>query len=354
MNNRFLTVLTLLAASTGYMVQPCTARTLLRDICRVKGQEENTIRGLGLVVGLAGTGEANDPQTMRLMARAMEIMHAPLAESPMGGPGGLKDLEKIKNVALVIVTAKVPATGARRGDKLDCRVSAFNGKSLAGGQLAFAALKGPNTNDKTIYGLCEGLIHLDDPAQPLTGVVAGGCQMEADVFTPYMHNGQITLVLDKHHADFQTATDIAVSINRLYAREGDSFVRALDAANIVIQVPKEYQSDPVEFVAAVLNDTEVYSPDPEARVVINQRTGSIVIAGDVSIGDVVVSHKNVLVETDPPSGGVAMIDTDHADTAKLESLVDALNAIKVPAEDRVAIIKEIARSGKLHGKLIVE
>ena len=355
MNTRRFAILNLLCfvLCGGFVAQDCFGRTLLRDICRVKGQEENVLRGMGLVIGLAGTGEANDPQTMRLLARAMEIMHAPISEVPIGGVGGLKELEKIKNVALVIVTARVPATGARRGDKLDCTVSAVNGKSLAGGQLAFAALQGPHLRDARVYGLCEGAVHLEDPAQPLVGVVAGGCQMEEDIFTPYMQDGRITLVLEKNHADFQTATDVAVSINRLYAREGDNFVRAIDAANIVIQVPQEYQSDPVEFVAAVLNDTEVYSPEPEARVVINQRTGSIVIAGDVSIGDVVVSHKNVLVEAGP-SPEFTAIDTDNSDSAKLESLVDALNAIKVPNADRVAIIKEIHRSGKLHGKLIIE
>jgi flagellar basal body P-ring protein FlgI len=98
--------------------------------------------------------------------------------------------------------------------------------------------------------------------------------MEEDVFTQFMYEGCITLVLEKNHADFQTATDVAESIHRLYSRAGDNFVQAKDATNIVIRVPEEYQADPVEFVAAILSDTEVYSPEPEARVVINQRTGS--------------------------------------------------------------------------------
>ena len=79
------------------------------------------------------------------------------------------ELKKIKNVALVMVTAKVPATGARRGDQVDCFVSAINGKSLDGGRLAFASMMGPNTKDQRVYALCEGQITIDNPQQPMVG-----------------------------------------------------------------------------------------------------------------------------------------------------------------------------------------
>jgi flagellar P-ring protein precursor FlgI len=333
-------------------VEASHGRTVLRNICRVKGQEENVLRGIGLVVGLTGTGEANDAATMRALARAMEIMGAPVPELPMGGKGGLRELEKVKNVALVIVTARVPATGARRGDQLDCRVSAINGKSLAGGQLAFAALQGPHTQDKRVYALCEGPIHLEDPSSPLAGVIHGGCQMEEDVFTHFIDDGCITLVLDENHANFQTATEVVDSIHKLYSREADGFVQAVNASNIVVRIPGEYRNNPVAFVADVL-DVDIYSAEPEARVVINQRTGAIVISGDVTIGDVVVSHNNIVIEAGPQPE-FESIDTDQSDSAKLDALVNALNSIKVPNEDRIEIIKEIARSGKLHGRLIIE
>ena len=350
---RFNLLIALIAASVvATSAADLHGRTVLRNICRVKGQEENVLRGIGLVVGLTGTGEANDAATMRALARSMEIMGAPIPELPMGGKGGLKELEKVKNVALVMVTARVPATGARRGDQLDCQVAAINGKSLAGGRLAFAALQGPQTLDKRVFALCEGAVHLPDAKSPLVGVVAGGCQMEEDVFTPYIHNGCITLVLEENHANFQTATEVVDSIHKLYSREDEGFVQAVNASNIVVRVPGEYRENPVAFVADVL-DVDIYSAEPEARVVINQRTGSIVISGDVTIGDVVVSHKNVVIEAGEPPA-FESIDTDQSDSAKLDSLVDALNSIKVPNEDRIAIIKEIARSGKLHGRLIVE
>ncbi len=329
-----------------------SARTVLRNICRVKGQEENVLRGPGLVVGLAGTGEAGDPLTMRAIAQAMQVMRNPIPELPLAPGGGLKDLEKIKNVALVIVTAHVPAAGARRGDKIDCYVSAINGKSLAGGRLAFAALQGPNTLDPKTYAVCEGAIHLEDAAQPLAGIVTAGCQMEEDVFTPFVHDGRLTLILDEYHANFQTATEVVESIRSQYSSEGDSFAQAINASNIVVQLPTRYQDDPVAFAAEVL-ETIVYSPEPEARVVINQKTGSIVISGDVTIGDVVVSHKNVVIEAGQ-SATFTPLDPDNVDDAKLQSLVTALNSIKVPHEDVVEIIKGIHQNGKLHGRLIVD
>jgi flagellar P-ring protein precursor FlgI len=179
--------------------------------------------------------------------------------------------------------------------------------------------------------------------------------MEEDVVTSFVHEGKVTFILDENHADFQTATEIVGSIQKQYSREEDGFVQAKNASNIVVQIPEEYRSNPVEFVAAILNDTEVYSPDPEARVVINERTGIISISGDVTIGDVVISHKDVDVVVEAGQGpAFQAIDTEQVDSAKLDALVTALNAIKVPNEDRIEIIKEIARCGKLHGRLIVK
>jgi flagellar P-ring protein precursor FlgI len=269
--------------------------------------------------------------------------------------GGLKDLEKVKAVALVMVTAKVPATGARRGDQLDCIVSAINGKSLAGGQLISAALKGPNTKDTRIYALAEGLIQLEDELQPMSGRIHAGCQMEEDVFTPFVQDGRVTLVLEKNHANFQTATDVVETIRSSYARQDDESVVAVNAANIVVQIPTHYQSDPVAFISDIM-DLQIYQSAPESRVVINERAGSIVIDGNVEIGDVMVSHKNIVIEAgEIPAAEFRMIpDLGKANPAKLKSLVDALSALKVPHDDVVDIIKGIERNGKLHARLIIE
>jgi flagellar P-ring protein precursor FlgI len=260
---------------------------------------------------------------------------------------------------MVMVNATVPSTGARRGDKVDCFVSAINGKSLEGGRLAFASLLGPNTEDKRVYALCQGQVTIDNPQQPMVGVIHAGCQLEADIFTPFYRDGYITLILDKNHADFQTANDIVQFIREkvAYSETGDTkasdeMVHAIDAANIKVRIPEIFARDPVYF-ASILLEIPMEEPQAESRVVINPRAGTIVISGDVEIGDVIVSHKNVVVDaTTAPT--FSAIDVDQSGAPKLQTLVDQLNSLKVPTSDMVEIIKGIERNGKLHGRLIIE
>jgi flagellar P-ring protein precursor FlgI len=339
------------------LAAPVEARTRLKNICRIKGQEEIVLRGQGLVVGLNGTGEANDPITMEFIARAIEVMGRSKSVGPQ--QPGLQELRKIKNVAMVWVTASVPPTGARRGDQLDCYVSALNGKSLDGGRLIFASLKGPNTLDERVFGSCEGQISIDNATQPMVGVVVGGCQMTEDVFTPFQKDGCITLILERNHANFQTAAQIAGEIERkmgysdnVEAKQNVDMVRAKDAANIIVRIPQEYLDDPVDFASNLL-DTPIDEHEPEARVVINPRAGSIVISGDLEIGDVIVSHKNVVVEVGG-EGTFAQLDFDKSSQPRLQELIDQLNALRIPTADMIEIIRGIDRNGKLHGKLIFE
>jgi flagellar P-ring protein FlgI len=235
---------------------------------------------------------------------------------------------------------------------------------LQGGRLAFASLLGPNTNDKRVYGLCEGQVVVDDPDQPMVGEVLGGCQMEADIFTPfYSEDGFLTLILDRNHANFQTAALIAETINSQYreslkmSEEGkngpeDDLCHARDAANIKVRIPDVYRNDPVGFASDIL-DIKLYEHEPESRVVINPRAGSIVISGDVEIGNVVVSHKNIVVEAVATQTFQAL-DVNQTNDPKLKQLVDQLNSLKVPTVDMIEIIRGIERDGKLHGRLIIE
>ena len=338
------------------LVAPVEARTRLKNICRIKGQEGIVLRGQGLVVGLNGTGEANDPITMEFIARAMEVLGR--SKSQSNQLQALQELRRIKNVAIVWVTATIPPTGARRGDHVDCYASALNGKSLDGGRLIFASLKGPNTQDDRVFASCEGQITIDNPEQPMVGVVVDGCQFTEDVFTPFQQNGCITLVLDKNHANFQTAAQIAGEIERkmgysdnVEAKQNIDMVRAKDAANIIVRIPQEYLDDPVDFASNLL-DTPIDEHEPEARVVINSRAGSIVISGDMEIGDVIVSHKNVVVEAGLGEGTFAQIDFDKSNQPRLQELIDQLNALRIPTTDMIEIIRGIDRNGKLHGKLI--
>ena len=356
-----------LATTLAFFVaaRPTNARTLLKNVCRVKGQEENILHGLGLVVGLKGTGDKGDYlPTMRALAQSMKLMGNPVTLGDPKGkdPTGLLELKDTKNVALVMVEATVPSSGARRGDTLDCAVSAISAKSLAGGRLMFAALQGPSVTDPQIYALANGRVQMDDPSVPTVGRIHAGCRMEQDLFNPYEKDGLITLVLDKDHADFETAAEIANLVNQRFQShdtvsdtEGQYVAKAIDPMNILVAIPNVYRDDPVQFVAEVLS-IPVYELRSEARVVVNEQTGTIVIGGDVEIGPVVVTHKNVVVEATSPTEASRFVpvDPEHPESPKLKSLVEALDALHVPAVDVIAILKGIERNGKLHGKLIVQ
>lgn len=352
-NNRRLAV-ALLAAWCCTLAAQADAKALLKTLCRVKGQEENTLQGLGLVVGLKGTGDGSSSlPTMRSLAQAMQFLGNPT------GKTGVAELKDAKNVALVLVTATVPAAGARQGDKVDCMVSSVgSAKSLAGGRLFTTLLTGPDPKSLRVYATAEGLITLDNPLQATSGRIHAGCRLEEDFFNAFSQDGKITLVLDKNHADFQLASDVAELINRspLNFQSASTFLaKAVNPGNIEVQIPSQYTDNPVEFVSQVLA-LSVPEPQVPARVVINERAGSIVISGDVEIGAAVVTHKNVVVETGGTTSAARFvtIDPGQSESPKLKALVETLNAVRVPPEDVIEIIKGLDRDGKLHGQLIVE
>jgi flagellar P-ring protein FlgI len=346
---------------------PALAGTTLKNICRIKGQEENTLQGMGLVVGLKGTGDGSDfLPTIRSLATAMQLMGSPVGINKKGQ----LDVKQARNVALVMVTATVPAAGARQGDKLDCVVSSIgSSKSLAGGRLLMTPLTGPRVQiasaasaeaaqeDARVYAFADGALTVDNPAFPTTARVHQGCRLEEEFFNPFVKDNKITLVLDKNHADFQTAQDVAGEVNRQlsFPSAGGALARALNQVNIEVVIPPQYRNDPVDFVAQVLG-LQILEPHTDARVVVNERTGSVVISGDVEIGAAVVTHKNVVIETGAnlPATRFFPVDSQQTSTTKLKSLVEALNAVKVPNEDIIDIIKGLERDGKLHGRLIIE
>lgn len=366
-------VLTLLAAlAICVLASPAQAQIRLKNICWVKGQESNTLHGLGLVVGLQGTGDGgNFLPTIRSLATAMQLMGSEI------GKGGAAELKDARNVALVSVTATVPGAGARQGDQIDCFVSSIGAaKSLAGGRLFLTALMGPQAEGMRIYGFAEGQLHIDDPKINTNASIHGGCRLEEDFLNVFTKDNKITLVINEHHADFEVAQEIAELINsnwydtsrtgalrrghgagRLmsFADHSGVIAKAVNQKFVEVAIPPAYRDQPVGFVSEVLGMT-LAEPQTTARVVVNERAGSIVISADVEIGSVVVSHKNIVVETGDnlPAERFVGVDPGEVQGAKLKALVAALNAVKVPTADIIQIIKDIDRNGKLHGQLIVE
>ena len=197
-----------------------SARTVLRNICRVKGQEENVLRGVGLVVGLAGTGEAADPATMRALARAMEIMGVPDPRDAAGAArraeGPREDQERRAG------DGHGPRAGDRRPPRRQARLlcERHQRQEPCRRSPGVRRAAGPNTQDKRVLRPVRRRRPPGRPDQPMVGVVTGGCQMEEDVFTPFVHDGRITLILDEHHANFQTATEVVESIYAQYSQRG--------------------------------------------------------------------------------------------------------------------------------------
>ena len=338
------------------------------DITRVESQRVNKLHGLGLVVGLNKTGDSgNFMPTIRPLAAMLTRLQDPVA-SPL-------ELTGVKNVALVTVTATVPASGVRVGDRIDIQVQSIgDAKSLRGGRLFIVPLQGPQRNS-IVYGLAEGNVRLEDPTTPTVGVVDGGAVIEEQILMDVVDaQHRFRLVLVDSVADFRMSGSIAEAIN-LDARremEGLAIARAIDAKTIEVQVPEEYQKNPVPFLGRVL-DIQLLLPNSPARVEINERTGTIAITGQVQIAPVVISHNSLVVRTQPlvqasagsPSTPVVSSATTVPSTethfvgvdprgeggTMLQDLVDALNVLRVPAKDRINIIKQLARSGHIRAEV---
>ncbi len=356
-NPRTLRILAAVLLALG-LTPPVTAELRLVDICRVKGQEETTLVGMGLVIGLKGTGDANARPTMQSLGKMMERLGVPLSQDPTGKMA-LDELKNATNVALVYVQAKVPGAGAREGDKLSCSISAISAKSLEGGTLVSTPLMLPGS--ETVYAIASGKLTVDDANKPTVARVHQGCQLIQSFFNDFTKDGHITLVLDMSHAGFQTAQDIEDLINRQPDFVGPAsgtdqlIAKALDQVNIQVRIPENYQENPVLFTSLVLNQLLI-EPHKDARVVIDERSGSIIIDDDVEIGAVAVAHKNLSIETQTGLLASQFVPVDPAiNTAvpKLKALVDALNALQVPTSDVIDIIKALERSGKLYGRLII-
>lgn len=337
----------------------------LGDICRLKGQEINTLQGLGLVVGLRGTGDADAKPTARALARMMQLMGGQMSVDPRGQLT-LDDLGDAKNVAMVFVTARVPPVGAQQGDRLDLVVNAISAKSLEGGYLMLTPMLGPRADNPTVYAVAEGPLRVSDNGSPTTATVQQGAKMEANVVAPFQREGKLTVIIDRHFADFNTSQLVEDQINASpvfsleQASPGGGLVsgllhaRAIDQLHVEVQIPPQYHENPVMFISRMM-DTPIMLPSKSNRVVINEREGVVIIGEDVEIAPALITHQNLRIEAVGPGTFVAVDQMGRpGSNAKLKALADALNALDVPAADLIAIIKALKRKGDLYGEVIFE
>ena len=331
------------------------------------GVRDNQLIGYGLVVGLAGTGDKkNSVFTLSSMKNMMDRM----------GIGVDSDALKIKNVASVMVTARMPVS-AKPGTRLDVTVSSVgDATSLLGGVLLQTALKGV---DGKIYSLAQGPLAVGGfsisgaasrAAQniPTVGTIPGGAIVERAI--PFEFNQQDKLTLNMRMADFSTAQQIAERLNEAM---GGPYANAQDASSVVVNVPPQYRSNLVPLMASVEN-LEV-SPDVPAKVVVDEKTGTVVLGRDVRISQAAVAHGNLQIvvqeseqvsQPGPFSAGQTVVTpgTDinvrvenrrlmMVEGATLQELVDGLNAIGATPRDLISILRTLQASGSLHASLEV-
>jgi len=326
----------------------------IADITRLDGQQTNTLTGFGLVFGLPGTGDGGN------YAAAIKPLAAML--SKYNNAIDVKELSASQNVAVVMLTATVPASGARQGDKLDVYVTSIGAaKSLKGGRLFVSPMMGPVPNSP-LFALAEGGLTIEDASTLTTATITLGATLERDLPAKTIKD-KFTLIIDNPSASWPMAYAIAKIINE-ESDSGEMMAIAIDEKNVMVTIPASERERPDSFISRVLRLPVPMLPT-EARVMINEKTGSIVLTGDVEISPVVISLRGLTITTITPAPigtpraplvetrDVLGLDTTKTGGSKLQDLVDAMVALKVPAEDRITIIKELYDTGKLHAKLYI-
>lgn len=367
-------LLVLLCVIMGSVAAQSARPVRLKDLARVAGVRDNPLTGYGLVFGLAGSGDSSRSRaTLQSVANAMRTY---------GVNVGLEDLSS-RNVAAVIVTAKLPAF-AEPGQTLDVQVaSAGDARSLSGGTLLLAPLNGP---DGRVYAVAQGAISVggyqfEAPAaslqknHPTVGVIPAGATVEK---APPMQVGgdgrRLDIVLNQ--PDFTLANRI---VQALRIAEPSVNVQAEHAGRISVQ----YQAPPSDLVAEIARlENIAVEPVRKARIVVNERTGTVVAGGDVRLGKVSISQGDLRVEIKTQyqvsqPGAVFGWQADGVRTAVTPSsriqaaegpapvvnvpegatvadLVSALRAIRLPTRDVIAVLQSIKAAGALDGELIIQ
>ena len=342
------------------------AQLRVEHVARIKGQETTTIRGMGIVSGLPGTGD--DPKAYTPAAQAM--MRS-LARSGMF-TSDTKGVNTTKNNALVEVIVTVPRSGARNGDMLDCTVvSVGNAKSLAGGVLSTTMLATSLQQDENtpVSGQAEGRITIEATDTPTVGRVVNGCRLHADFTNPYIQDGLVTLVIKREHARPNMALKVAEAIN--FEAEFQSLslqpAKAINSNYVIVEVPTKDYGDPMDFIARIM-DVEIGNPPPVVpRVTINERAGTIAIDVDVEVRPTLISHRNIIAEIAPAPGEEEFprqfidIDTDtkfrqmsgeNVTNMKLRALQASLDAVRATPQDMIDIIKILNEQGAIVGDVV--
>ena len=316
-------------------------RVRLKDLTNIKGVRSNKLVGYGVVFGLAGTGDSAASVTSRETVAQM-LTKLGVKSNPEQLASG--------NFASIIATAELPPF-ARSGDRINIRVSA-NGDatSLAGGTLLLTRLK---AGDGRVYVVAQGPVVIGQadgvgPSVLTVATVPMGGLVEREFLPRLAPSGKLILSLKK--ADFTTNARVSHAINSHFK---GFYAKSLDPASVKVQVPPQFRSRLVEFVAELESLTVVL--DRKAVVVLNERTGTVVIGNDVSLGPVTIAHGDLSIKVIKPEEENTE-DADHAllslNKATVGDLVKSLNELGVKPKDLVGILQAIHAAGALQGEIV--
>ena len=349
----------------------------LKDMTSIAGVRTNQLIGYGVVVGLAGSGDGSSTLTQQSLEALISQFRINIDSSNLSA----------KNAAAVMITSELPAF-TKPGQNIDITVSTLGtAKSLRGGTLLMTPLLGA---DGETYAIAQGNLVVgglgvtgNDGSSvivniPTVGRIPGGAVVERLVETPFLNAENI--ILNLHKGDFSTASNVAEAVNEIF---GDDVAVALDSASIKIRAP----IDPSQRVAflSLLENVEVEPARPAAKVIINSRTGTIVIGGNVRVTPAVVTHGSLTVRveedknitttatttatdgviTTAPGAATETADTEiiiEEEPAKafifdtgteLSDIVDAINAVGAGPADLVTILEALREAGALRAQLII-
>lgn len=340
----------------------------IKDIASIKGIRSNQLVGYGLVVGLNGTGDKGGGGfTVQSLANMMDKMGIRVDKNQL----------KVKNVAAVMVTSEIPPF-ARVGGRLDIIVSSVgDAKSLVGGTLLMTPLKGA---DDSIYAIAQGPLAIGGAGAEgggggaaknhlLVGRISGGATVEKEV--PFNLDAKKELTMFLSNPDFTTAQRVAEKIN---GAVGKGTARALDSGTLSLAVPADLAGNVAVFVSRI--ETLEVKPDTDARIIVNEKTGTVVMGDNVRISSVAISHGNLSITVQntqqvsqpPPLSGGQTVATPATnvimkeekqklvvlpESTTLGDLVKALNALGVTPRDMISIFQSIKAAGALQADLEV-
>lgn len=336
-------------ALTVALLLPSAAfgHTKIANLCTVAGQSELTLRGQGLVVGLAGTG---DPKTHAATVQAVTTY---LRKS--GQNASPNEQVDVSSYALVDITVTIPRHGVERGENLDCEVSAIGGAtSLRGGRLVIAGLTLHGDYDERggqiVSGYARGTVSITNLVTPTSGRILGGAVMHRTLITGNEEDPTVVrLRINSHSAGFRMAHNIQKAINDKFQLQG-RIAKAHSEAMVVVQIPEPYRYDYVQFVAELMS-VSIQEAGTDPRVTIDSVEGIVILTGTTSITPVAFTHRNINVEIEAPFLPVQG-DTANGSPQQLNDLLEALNQLKVPTDDVIAIVRGLHEAGALQAKLI--